>query len=142
MRRSCVHVYVHFVWRTWDSADLIDAGWEKRLHACIAESARDIGCNAARVGGTENHIHVLVRMSATVSVAQVAKQMKGESSHFVTHMLRSSVGSGRDVRPSIGSANRGVYSTVAFNPAVGNVLRHLAAGIDRVRPEQSVSIEL
>ena len=87
MRWSCVHVYVHFIWRTWDSGDLIDAAWEKRLHACIAEGARDIGCSAARVGGTANHVHVLVRMSATVSVAQVAKQMKGDSSHFVTHVL-------------------------------------------------------
>ena len=87
MRSSCVHVYVHFVWRTWDCLPLIDREWEDRLHACIAESTRDIGCSALRVGGTENHVHALVRLSATVAVAQAAKQMKGESSHFATHVL-------------------------------------------------------
>lgn len=87
MSRSCVHVYVHFVWRTWDSLAIIDSRWEERLHACIAEAARQIGCNALRVGGTVGHVHVLVRLTPTVTIADVAKQMQGSSAHFVTHVL-------------------------------------------------------
>ena len=107
MRRSCVHVYVHFVWRTWDSLELISKDWERRVHACIAEEAHRIGCAVLRVGGTDNHVHILVRLGTTVSVAQAAKQMKGGSSHFVTHAAK----------PGVFFKWQGTYGAFSVNPA-------------------------
>ena len=91
MWRSCVHVYVHFIWRTWDGQPCIDISWEERLHASIAGEARAAGCHAVRVGGTSDHVHAIVRMSATATIADVAKRMKGGSSHFVTHVIAPAV---------------------------------------------------
>ncbi len=39
------------------------------------------------IGGVEGHVHVLVRIPTTVSVAGLVKQIKGSSSHLVTHRL-------------------------------------------------------
>jgi len=39
------------------------------------------------IGGTEDHVHVLVRIPATISVADLVKQIKGSSSHMVNHSV-------------------------------------------------------
>ena len=44
------------------------------------------------IGGTEDHVHVLVRIPPTVNVAQVVKQVKGSSSHLVTHRVEGGAG--------------------------------------------------
>jgi REP element-mobilizing transposase RayT len=83
-----VHVYAHFVWATWDRAPLITPDLEQPLHDCIAEECRQMRCYPAEVGGTQDHVHCLVRLRSSVSVAEAAKQMKGSSSHLATHCLR------------------------------------------------------
>ena len=40
------------------------------------------------IGGTLDHVHLLVRFPTTLSVAKLAKEVKGVSSHLVTHVLR------------------------------------------------------
>jgi putative transposase len=37
------------------------------------------------LGGIEDHVHLLVRIPTTLSVAQLVKQVKGATSHLVTH---------------------------------------------------------
>jgi REP element-mobilizing transposase RayT len=34
-----------------------------------------------------DHVHLLVRLSATISIADLVKQLKGSSAHLVTHKL-------------------------------------------------------
>jgi REP element-mobilizing transposase RayT len=44
-------------------------------------------CQLVEIGGVEDHIHVLVRINSTTTIANLAKRMKGASSHLVTHCL-------------------------------------------------------
>ncbi len=37
------------------------------------------------LGGVEDHVHLVVRLPATLSVAALVKRLKGASSHLVTH---------------------------------------------------------
>src|SRR5438128_2322127 len=92
MPTSCVHVYVHFVWATWDRAASILPSLEPPIYAAVAEECRELRCYAVEVGGTEDHVHALVRLRSSVSVAEAAKQMKGSSSHLVTHGLPGGAG--------------------------------------------------
>jgi REP element-mobilizing transposase RayT len=39
------------------------------------------------IGGTANHVHLLVRMPPMVSLAQLAQEMKGAASHLVNHEI-------------------------------------------------------
>ncbi|HEY0015371.1 MAG TPA: transposase [Longimicrobium sp.] len=37
------------------------------------------------IGGIEDHVHVLLRLPATVAIATLVKQLKGSSSHLANH---------------------------------------------------------
>ena len=88
MPTSCTHLYVHFVWSTWDRLPLITADLEPAVYAGIAAKCRELKSLPLEINGTENHVHVVARLHATVSVAEIAKGMKGSTSHMTTHKLR------------------------------------------------------
>ena len=87
MPASCVQVFIHYVWATWDRLPMVSPELEPRLHAAIAAECRRLGCEPLEIGGTEDHVHALVRLGATASVAELARRMKGGSSHLATHTL-------------------------------------------------------
>ncbi len=87
MRRTHAEVYVHLVWSTWDRQPLVGPGLRQALYACMRQGCRELGCQALAVGGTEDHVHLLVRMVPQVSISELAKQVKGSSSHLATHQL-------------------------------------------------------
>jgi REP-associated tyrosine transposase len=87
MPDSCTHVYVHYVWTTWSRKPLISAELRRRIYACIAAKCEELRCELLEIGGTEDHVHVLARVHSLVSVAELAKGMKGASSHLVNHDL-------------------------------------------------------
>jgi putative transposase len=89
MPNSCVMVYVHYVWATWDRKPLITPELEPRLYAAIAAECRSVKCVPDEIGGTEDHVHVLLRLHQTVTIAQAAQAMKGGSSHLSTHRLEA-----------------------------------------------------
>jgi REP element-mobilizing transposase RayT len=78
------------IWATWDRLPLIKETNEPRLYASIAVKCRDHNCEPLAIGGIEDHIHLLVRMHPTISVATLAKEVKGASSHLVTHEIEPS----------------------------------------------------
>ena len=47
-----------------------------------------MGTEVLAVGGVEDHIHVLVHLPATITVADLVKGLKGASAHLVTHELQ------------------------------------------------------
>jgi REP element-mobilizing transposase RayT len=87
MPESCTHLYVHFVWATWDRLPLLTPVIESSVHACIAGECRELKCQVLAVNGIEDHVHLLARLHAAVSTAELAKQVKGASSHLVTHVV-------------------------------------------------------
>lgn len=91
MRQNKLDLYVHLVWATWDRLPLIETRWERRLHRCISAQASQAGCPVLALGGVEDHIHLLVRLPATIAVATLVKQVKGASSHFVNAQIRPGV---------------------------------------------------
>ena len=92
MRRSRISVFVHFVWATWDRLPLITPDMEERLYRNIGASAVSMGCKVLAINGVSNHVHVLLSLPSTVTIADVAKKMKGTSSHFVNDQLQPSTG--------------------------------------------------
>ena len=70
MRDSKISVYLHIVWSTWDRAFIITPESKGRFIA---------------INGTENHVHILVGLAPTISIADLVKQLKGVSSYFANH---------------------------------------------------------
>jgi putative transposase len=82
----CVHV--HFVWATWDRLPLITSDIEKRVYGAIRAKCEELKCPVLAIGGIENHVHLLVKLHPTVAQSLLARDVKGASSHLVTHILR------------------------------------------------------
>ena len=87
MREPYTQLYVHMVWATWDRLPLITKTIEPRLYAAIATKCRKIKCEPLAIGGIEDHVHLLARLHTTIAIATLAKEVKGASSHLVTHEI-------------------------------------------------------
>jgi putative transposase len=87
MRGKLTRVYVHLVWGTWNRRRLLEAGLREQVYRAILAEATKLGCVVGAIGGVEDHLHVLVRMNTSVSIADLVKQMKGASSHLVRQRL-------------------------------------------------------
>ena len=54
-----------------------------KLWAYIAGVARNLDYEALAIGGTQNHIHLLVRLPSDVSVSQAVQKLKSNSSRWL-----------------------------------------------------------
>ncbi len=88
MREPFTHLYVHLVWSTWDRLPLIAPDVEKRLYGAIIKKCRELKCVPIRISGVEDHTHLLVRLHPTVAVSNLVKEVKGSSSHLMTHEIK------------------------------------------------------
>jgi REP element-mobilizing transposase RayT len=87
MRSPYTQLYAHLTWSTWKRQPLITEEIGPRLYAAIAERCRQLQCEPVAIGGTDDHIHLLARLHTTVSIAQLVKEVKGSSSHLMTHEI-------------------------------------------------------
>jgi putative transposase len=87
MRRSYTELYVHLIWATWDRLPLLPAELKPAVYGCIQAECSTLGAEVVAIGGMEDHVHLLVKLPTTISVASLVKQVKGASSHLVTHKL-------------------------------------------------------
>ena len=87
MRAPYTRLYLHCVWATWDRLPLIAPFIEARLYPAILAKSRELDCEPIAIGGVADHVHLLVRLPTTLAVADLLKQVKGASSHLVTHEI-------------------------------------------------------
>jgi REP element-mobilizing transposase RayT len=81
-------LYMHLLWTTRQRAPLIDRELEPLLHATLATKCEQLGCQALAIGGVADHVHLLLTIPRTITIAQVAGALKGYSSYVVSHSLR------------------------------------------------------
>lgn len=87
MRRPWTELYLHLVWATWDRLPLITEVIRGPVYACIQAECKSLGAEVIAVGGVDDHVHLLVRVPASLAPAMLVKQAKGASSHLVNHQL-------------------------------------------------------
>ncbi len=87
MRAPYTQLYLHLIWSTWDRLPLITDLIEQRLYAALAVKCRNLNCEPLAICGVADHVHMLIRLHPTVAVATLAKEIKGASSHLVTHEI-------------------------------------------------------
>ncbi|AVP97951.1 transposase [Ahniella affigens] len=83
MPQSLSNILVHLIWSTKDRQPWLAPGIRERTHAFLAGSARQLDCEAYRVGGVADHVHLAVRLSRTLSVADLVKELKTASSKWL-----------------------------------------------------------
>jgi putative transposase len=80
-------LYLHCVWATWDRLPLITPDVEPQLYAALAAKCKQLSCESLAIGGISDHIHLLVRFAPTITIARLIGEMKGSSSHIMTHVV-------------------------------------------------------
>ena len=86
MRSNKLQLFVHFVWSTVMREPLITEDIETAIQRSIAAKAVKLGCKVIAIGGIEDHIHVFVEIPATIAISELARQMKGSSSHLANSL--------------------------------------------------------
>jgi REP element-mobilizing transposase RayT len=71
------------VFSTKDRAPILDASVRPALHAYLATVVRNAGCECYRVGGVADHVHLAVRISRTITIAQLIEELKTSSSKWL-----------------------------------------------------------
>lgn len=83
---SYTTIYIHCVWATRKRAPILDAQNRPLLFAHMRSVASQKGIILDAVGGYDDHVHCLFRLSATQSISDVVKQLKGESARWVNEI--------------------------------------------------------
>ena len=82
---SRTELFVHLVWRTRLSQTWITPEISHVLSRYVAWRSRRLGCELLAFGSAPDHVHLAIRLHPAVSVAAVAKDIKGASSHHLNH---------------------------------------------------------
>lgn len=85
MKRSSTfyQLVYHFVWGTKNRLPLISPTIKARLFPYFGVKCKELGYTLLAVNGTQDHIHALLSLTPTILVADVAKNLKGASSHYI-----------------------------------------------------------
>jgi len=83
MPHSYNKIWIHAIWATKLRAPMIHTNVERQIHQFISDQLREQGCPVRIVNGMPDHIHCLFLLSPQKFIAEVIKQIKGSSSHFI-----------------------------------------------------------
>jgi putative transposase len=83
MPQSLSNILIHLIWSTKDRHPWLTPGIREKAHAFLAGAVRQCDCEAYRVGGVADHVHLAVRLSRTLSVADLVKEVKTASSKWL-----------------------------------------------------------
>lgn len=83
MGQSLSKILLHIIFSTKNRKQTIPNELEKELHAYLSTTIRALGCNAYRVGGTRDHIHIACELSRTITVGSFVEEIKLSSSKWM-----------------------------------------------------------
>ena len=77
---SCL---VHCVWSTKNREPIMTSDLRERLWPYLGGIAKENKIKALAIGGTTDHVHMLLSLPATLSVAKAIQLLKGNSSKWI-----------------------------------------------------------
>ncbi len=79
-------LYLHFVWHCHGNEHLIEELWEASLYDFIRDYCRkEPGTYFQAIGGTTDHVHLVVQVEPAVSPSDLIGKIKGASSFEINH---------------------------------------------------------
>ncbi len=76
--------HVHVVFSTKDRGKIIEKELQPRLWAYLAGVCKNHEMIALTVGGTENHVHILLHLPPKLSLAKAVQLLKANSSKWMS----------------------------------------------------------
>jgi putative transposase len=76
-------VWIHLIWGTKERFPMMNGDIKQKTFDHIREKARIEDIHIDAINGTADHLHCLLELGLTRTIAAVANALKGESSHWV-----------------------------------------------------------
>ncbi|NOT76183.1 MAG: IS200/IS605 family transposase [Cyclobacteriaceae bacterium] len=107
MSQSLVKIYLHITFSTKYHEPLIFEEIEKELHNYLAEICTSIECHPIKIGGYDDHVHIVCSLSRKIALMNLIEELKTSSSGWMKS---------KDVRLKKFYWQDGYYA-VSVNPA-------------------------
>jgi REP element-mobilizing transposase RayT len=89
MASTLTNLLYHIVFTTRKKQDFIIPALSVELYPYIGGIIREDKGKLLKIGGILNHVHILARFSASISVSEMMRRVKGSSSKWVNESSRS-----------------------------------------------------
>ena len=76
MSSTHLSLHIHIIFSTKNREPFIANEWRDRLHAFLGGAVRTAQCVPEAIGGTSDHVHLLVGIRATHRLADVMRDIK------------------------------------------------------------------
>ncbi len=88
MPQSLAKVYLHLIFSTKNREPVLDVQWRDELFHVLGGTANNLGCPSIIVGGVADHIHMLLQLGRTITIADAVGKIKSTSSLWInqTHL--------------------------------------------------------
>ena len=84
MPQSLDNVLVHTIFSTKDREPFLrDNDLRCEAHAYMAGVTGKLGCRAIKIGGIEDHVHLLTTLSRTITIADFVKKTKRATTDWI-----------------------------------------------------------
>ena len=85
MPHSLTDLVVHVIFSTKERRPFLDDGLRPRLSvfAYIKAIVQEHGARLHNINGSKDHLHLLLPLSTTVTLADLMRNVKGSSSHWI-----------------------------------------------------------
>jgi REP element-mobilizing transposase RayT len=83
MPQSLSLTIVHVIFSTKERRPCLELDTRHKLHAYLAEVTRNADCECYRVGGAADHVHLAIRLSRTLAIADLVETLKTSSSKWL-----------------------------------------------------------
>jgi REP element-mobilizing transposase RayT len=84
MSHSLAQIYLHLVFSTKERRPYLEnRSLRDELHNYLGGTCNNLGCPILCVGGVADHVHLLCRLGRMISVADLVRELKRESSKWL-----------------------------------------------------------
>ncbi len=83
MANTYTQIHIQFVFAVRNRQSLIDEKWRAELYKYITGIVQHAGHKMLQINGMPDHIHILIGMRPSQSIADLMKHVKGDSSAWI-----------------------------------------------------------
>lgn len=83
MANTFSQIYLHLIFAVKGRNALLFLGVSQRVHSYIGGIIRDCGHKPIAIGGTENHIHILIGYNLNQLIPDLVKEVKVSTTNFI-----------------------------------------------------------
>ena len=83
MGQSLVKNYLHIIFSTKNRQCLIFPPFETELHSYLGGICKRMECHPLKIGGFNDHIHILCLLSKNIALADFIEELKSNSSKWM-----------------------------------------------------------